>query len=90
MKDEERNADNVAAFMDYEGQANPKNVEKINYFRRLNEIGFAKRKQMAQGNLAEQDKKIWLGPGMPGGFNLLTHVETLKNIKVADLIEFAH
>ena len=45
---------------------------------------------MARGNLAEQDKKIWLGPGMEGGFNLLTHVETLKNIKVADLIEFAH
>lgn len=89
VKDEERMPGNVAGFLDFEGQASPKSVEKINYFREMNKVAMEKRKKMTTMD-AKPDKKIMIGPGVEGGFNLVTFMETLKNIKVADLIEFAH
>lgn len=44
MKDDERLPENNTPFMDFEGNANPKSVEKLNYFRKLNDKAVAKRK----------------------------------------------
>ena len=37
VKDDERLPNNNTPFLDFEGKADPENVEKINYFRKLNE-----------------------------------------------------
>mmetsp|Transcript_22193 Transcript_22193/g.29688 ORF Transcript_22193/g.29688 Transcript_22193/m.29688 type:complete len:158 (+) Transcript_22193:1058-1531(+) len=89
VKDDERLPNNVTPFMDFEGQASPKSVEKTNYYRKLNEIAMEKRMRM-RGGIADQDNKIHVGPGIDGGIRLVTEMQVLKNIGVTDHIEFAH
>ena len=55
VKDDERLPENITPFMDFEGKANPENVSKINYYKKLNEKAMRQRMQIHHGDLP-QDK----------------------------------
>lgn len=43
VKDDEALPDNITPFMDFEGKASPKSVQKLNYYKQLNEMAMKKR-----------------------------------------------
>ena len=90
MKDDERIPNNNTPFLDFEGKASPKSVEKINYYREMNKRAMAKRMSMTQGSTLPEDKRIHVGPGCEGGVKLVRYMEVLSMIGVTDIIEFAH
>jgi len=59
VKDDEHLPNNNTAFMDYEGAASPKSIEKINYYRKLNVRAMEKRmKLLSQGPETPKEQKI--------------------------------
>ena len=90
VKDDERIPDNNTPFLDYNGKAKPENVAKTNYFRKLNEIAMEKRMRIRHGDLAADSEKIKVGPGVDGGFRLISELNIMANFKVLDHIKFAH
>ena len=79
VKDEERIPENNTPFLDYEGKAKPENVEKTNYYKKLNEIAMEKRMRIAHGDLASDNEKIKIGPGAQGGFRLISELNIMDN-----------
>jgi hypothetical protein len=70
--------------MDFDGQAAPKNVTKINYFKKLNENAMEKRMRLKHGQLSED--RVNVGPSAPGGLNLIRKMKILEQLGVLDHI----
>lgn len=77
VKDDERLPNNNTPFMDFEGGASPKSVEKLNYYRELNKMAMAKRNLMRKGETLPKEKKIEVGPTVEGGIRLVSFMEVL-------------
>ena len=56
--------------MDYEGQAKPESVAKINYYKQLNEQGMQKRMRIKHGDLAKEKHSV--GPDAEGGIKMIS------------------
>ena len=89
VKDDERLPENNTPFMDFEGNACPKSVEKLNYFRKLNDKAVAKRK-LSLSQKFEKERNISVGPDVEGGIKLVRHMEIMSHLDVLDHIEFVH
>ena len=68
MKDDNEN--NTTVFIDYEGKAKPENVAKINYYKKLNELGWARRMKTKPGSLPKE--KIDVIPSLPESISVIT------------------
>ena len=64
--------DNDTQFVDYEGKAKAGSVEKINYFKKLNEKAFEKRLKTRQGDLPKN--KTVLQNNVKGTVNLISEI----------------
>lgn len=64
--------DNDTQFVDYEGTAKAESVEKINYFKKLNEKAFEKRLKTRQGDLPKN--KTVLQNNVKGTVNLISEI----------------
>ena len=88
VKDEQNLPDNNTPFMDYDGKAAPKSVDKINYYKKLNEKAMEKRMRIKHGQLA--DEKINVGPSADAGIRLISKMKIMESLGILDHIQFAH
>ena len=61
---------NLTPFIDYKGKAKTENIQKINYYKKLNEINWAKRMKIRHGQLPKE--KVVLKDGSKGSFRLIS------------------
>ena len=90
IKDEERIPNNNTPFLDFEGQADPESVKKINYFRKLNEKAMQARMKIKHGDLAKDQDKITVGPGIEGGRSLISLLHVMDRLELLDQINFQY
>ena len=74
VKDDRK--ENTTPFIDFEGKAKPESVAKTNYFKKLNEMAWAKRMKYKKGQLPEE--KILLKDGLPGTVRLITRINIMS------------
>lgn len=83
-----------ASFLDYSGEADPKHLNKLNYYKKLNQIAFERRFKIKQGNLPteiipvdlEEDERNKTEIGQMGETNPWKYAFQ-GNIKQFNLIE---
>ena len=73
-------------FVDYKGKAKPESIEKINYYKRLNEKAFEKRLRTKPGELPKT--KTVLHNHVPGTVNLITKCNVMNTIWIMDYFNF--
>lgn len=64
------NPNNTTQFIDYEGKAKPENVKKINYYKKLNELGWKRRMKTKHGDLPTT--KVQVNPQLPESISVIS------------------
>ena len=80
------NPDNTTPFVDYEGKANPGNVEKNNYYKELNKLAWARRMKVKKGDLPET--KLPIRYDLPGAMPVISQINVLQGVNVTNHLDF--
>lgn len=69
--------ENNTPFLDFEGKARPESTQKTNYYKKLNEMGFERRKKQLRGEL---DKDLMnMGEDSPGYIRMISSLNIMAN-----------
>ena len=80
------NNDTETQFVDYQGKAKASSVDKINYYRKLNEKAFEKRLKTRHGELPKS--KTVVHKDQPGTVELVTKCGVMGKIWITDMFNF--
>ena len=78
--------DNTTPFIDYEGKARPENVERTNYYKKLNERAWQRRLALPHGELPEE--KLEQIENAPGSFQLISDMNVFAHSEVVRYLEY--
>ena len=78
--------DNTTPFVDYEGKARPDNVERTNYYKKLNERAWQRRLAVPHGELPEE--KLEQIENAPGSFQLISDMNVFAHSDVVRYLEY--